>query len=150
MRTRVAILLLAPVVALLSLTACSSDDEPDASASPGATRLGTPSATLTEITVPCAEFQDAAQKIAQAQAALYDGSGDAGTIDTLVAALDELKDGAPADVQDAIDTLGDGFRDAGELLTDPKAADQQKLADVAEELSAAGQKVTAYIVDRCS
>jgi hypothetical protein len=148
-RTRVAIHLVAPVVALLALTACSSDDEPGASASPGATRLGTPSATLTEITVPCAEFQETAAKIAEAQSELYAGTGDDRAIDTLAAELEALKDGAPDDVQDALDTLVDGFRDAEELLADPSAADQEALAEVAAELSAAGQKVTAYVVAQC-
>lgn len=149
MRTRVAILLLVPAVALLPLTGCSSDDEPGASPSSGSTRLGTPSDELTEITVPCTEFEETAQRISQAQADLYEGSGDPAAIDTLIRELDALKAGAPDDVQDALDALGDGFRDAGALLADATPENQKALADVGAELSAAGQTVTEYVVDQC-
>lgn len=149
MRIRVAILMLAPVVALFSLTACSSDDEPNSSPSAGSSRLGTPSATLTEIAVPCAEFEDTAQKIVQAQSDLYAGTGSSTTVDDLVAELDALAEGAPDDVRAALAALGQGFRDAEKLLDEPTAANQKALADVAADLSAAGQKVTEYIVDQC-
>lgn len=149
MRTRVAILLLVPAVALLSLAGCSSDEEPGASPSNGSTRLGTPSSELTEVTVPCAEFEGTAEKIIKAQTDLYAGTGDTAAIDTLVGELEGLKDGAPDDVQDALDALADGFRDAQALLEDPTPENKKALTDVGVELSAAGQQVTAYVVAQC-
>lgn len=135
------------VLSAFTLNACGgSDDDP---ASADSSRLPEPTASLTEMTIPCTEFEDTAAAIAKAQADLYEPAGADGAIDALVSELDALKDGAPADVQAALDDLADGFRAAQELLADPSAANQKALADVVEDLSTAGQKVTAYVVEQC-
>jgi len=135
------------VLSAFMLTACGgSDDDPGSADS---SRLPEPTASLSEMTIPCREFEGTAAAIAKAQADLYEPAGADDAIDALVRELDALKDGAPADVQAAVDDLADGFRAAQELLADPSAANQQALADVAEDLSAAGQKVTAYVVEQC-
>lgn len=135
------------VFSAFTVTACGGSD--DGAGSTNSDRLPEPTASLTEMTIPCTEFQDAAAGIAKAQADLYDPAGAEGAIDALVRELDALKDDAPADIRAALDDLAEGFRAAAELLADPSAADQKALADLTTDLSAAGQKVTAYIVERC-
>lgn len=135
------------VLSAITLSACGGSD--DESNSTDSNRLPEPEASLTEMTVPCAQFAGTAERIAEAQKQLYASSGSADAIEALTAELEALKEGAPADVQAALDTLSQAFQDAAALVDDPEAADQQKLAELASELSAAGQKISAYVVDRC-
>lgn len=129
-----------------ALSACGGSDD---GASTDSDRLPEPTASLTETTIQCAEFDGTAERIAEAQKQLYSSEGPADAIAALVAELEALKAGAPADVQAALDTISKGFRDAAALGPTPDAEDQAKLADVAAELSAAGQKVAAYFVEQC-
>ncbi len=136
----------------LALTACGGDDKADAQ---DATRLPTPTADLTEVTIECDEFEGAAKKIAGAQAELYAGlasgssPGPNRSVEPLIAELDALKQDAPADVKDALTGLGEGFRAVEQLLENPTSANQAELSALAEDLSADGQKVTAYITSQC-
>lgn len=122
---------------------CSDDpDEPDAD----------PSAPVTDITVECDRFEDTAQRITDAQTALYDGKDspeDATAVDALVTELDALKKDAPDDVDTALTDLGEGFRSARELLADPSEADGAALAELAPGLSEDSQTVTAWILSEC-
>lgn len=137
----------ARIVGLLAVlavaTGCSDDpDEPDAD----------PSAPVSDITVDCDRYADTAQRITDAQTALYDGKDspdDAAAVDALVAELDALKDEAPDDVDSALTDLGEGFRSAEELLAAPDAADGAALAELAPALAEDGQAVTAWILDEC-
>ena len=125
------------VVIAAALSACSDGSEPD------------PSAPISEITISCEKFDDTAQKITDAQTSLYSGTGSTEAIDTLETELAALKEGAPADVQDALTDMTAAFRDAEALLTEPTPESSAKLADLAQELSDDGQKITAYITSEC-
>lgn len=151
MRLRMAFLV--PVLVLSGLlTACGGDDaEPSSNATPN-TRLSptAPSAPLTEATISCARFEATAKRIAEAQSELYSASGAKAAIDELVTELDALKDGAPANVQKALDDLGDAFRTAAEVLENPTQENAEKLQDLGTELAESGQLVSEYIVSKCS
>jgi hypothetical protein len=142
------------VVLVAALGGCSDDpessDSPSPSDSPSSPSLSTEqSVPLTEIAVDCPEFADVAQKITDAQTALYDGSGDTAVIDDLVTELDGLKEGAPADIQAALDDMASAFRDAAEILADPTPEHQAQLAELGPQLAEAGQKITAYFTAKC-
>lgn len=111
-----------------------------------------PSAPVTDITVECDRFADTAQRIADAQAALYDGKDspeDATAVDDLVTELDALKEDAPDDVDEALTGLGEGFRSAQELLADPTPENTAELAALSPKLSEDSQAVTAWILREC-
>jgi hypothetical protein len=128
---------------LVLASGCSGDpDEPK----------GAPSTELTEITVECARYADTAQRITEAQTALYDGEdapGDVVVVNTLVEELDALKQDAPSDVRTALTGLGEGFRSAQQLLADPTEANRAALAELTPRLSEDGQTVTGWIVEQC-
>lgn len=137
MRIRLAVL---GAVLVAATAACSDDPDPDAR----------PSGPMTEITVDCEEFADAAKAITDAQTALYASGPDSDdAIDALVAELDGLKDDAPDDVRAALTSLGAGFRSAEAILADPTPEKQAELAELAPRLAEDGQKVTAYITSEC-
>jgi hypothetical protein len=148
-RIRELILVVAVVPVLgLSLTACGGDDgKKDAGSDP--TRLVSPTASLTEVTIPCKKFEGAAKKIVEAQTDLYSGKPGSGALESLVDELDDLKAGAPDDVKRALTNLAAAFEDAQQLLENPTAADRAELASLGEKLSEDGQKVTAYITSKC-
>lgn len=138
--------LLGLLVALAALTGCSGDPgdprEPEAD----------PSAPLTDVTVDCERYADTAQRITDAQTALYDGKDspdDTEAVNELVAELDALKDEAPDDVDTALTDLGAGFRSAKELLEEPDGTDGAELTEVASSLAEDSQTVTAWILDQC-
>ena len=139
MRTREALL---AVVLAAALSACSGDDD---TADPDPK----PSDPVSEITLECAAFADTAEKITDAQAALYSDTGGAAAIDTLSAELTALKADAPEDIQTALTDLLAAFRDAKEILENPTPENKAKLVDLSPELSADGQKITAYITSQC-
>lgn len=147
---RIRSLIFAAVLAA-SLAGCS-DDDPKGGSDPGAsqTRLSTPGDPVTELTVPCTEFSDAAQKIADAQRDIYTRSGAADAVDRLATELDGLKAGAPDEVRTAVDQLVDAFRTAATLMEEPTAAAQAELARLASKLSEAGKTVTDYVVSKCT
>lgn len=149
MRLRMAFLI--PLMMLSgALTGCGGDDAPSANATAN-TRLSptAPSGPLTEVTIPCARFEATAKRIAEAQSELYSAGGAQTAIDELVTELDGLKDGAPADVQKAIDDLVDAFRTASEVLANPTQEDAEKLQELGTELAESGQLVSEYIVSKC-
>jgi hypothetical protein len=147
------------VVLGLVLGACSSDpesgDPPSPSDSPSSDSPSSPTLTtedsvpLTEITIDCPEFAEVAQKLTAAQTALYDGSGTPAVMDDLIAELAALKEGAPAGVQTALDKMAEAFRDAAEILANPTAENQARLAELGPKLADAGQKITAYFTSQC-
>ncbi len=139
MRTLEGFLALALVAAL---SGCSDD--------PAAKKPAEPSAPMSEITVDCDKFADTAKKINDAQTALYGGTGGQEAIDSLVTELDALKDGAPADVQEALTDMGNGFRSAAEIMENPTAENQAALAALTPKLADDGKKISDYIVDECS
>jgi hypothetical protein len=145
-RARKALLAVALIVAL---SACTDDDRPSSDPSSSDTPASAPEAPLTEITVPCAQFAEATQKITDAQAALYSGSGGSAAIDDLVAELTALQEGAPPDIQTALTDMAAAFRDAAELLENPTPDNKAKLVDLSSKLAADGQKITAYITSKC-
>lgn len=150
MRVRSGILVL---LFLTVVAGCGGDDssstDGDASGDPSS-RVQGPSGGLTELTVPCAEFSATASKIVEAQTDLYTGSGAEDALDSLVAELDALKDGAPEKVKKALTDLGDGFEKAAALAKDSTATARAELAALATKLSAAGQTVSSYVVEKCS
>jgi anion-transporting ArsA/GET3 family ATPase len=127
----------AAVAAVLSLAGCGGSEDK-------------PSSAMTEFTVPCARFSDTAKKITDAQAELYSGTGGTKAVDALVKELDALKDGAPADVKDALAEMSDAFAKAQRIMADPTQASAAELAKLGPKLSADSQKITAYIVQKCS
>ncbi|MCW2797604.1 hypothetical protein [Nocardioides sp.] len=139
MRVRMGIL---AVALALSLAACSDDSKSDPDPSPS-------DVVFTEVTIDCPQFADAAKKITDAQAALYDGTGGAGAIDDLVTELNALKEGAPDDIKAALTDMAAAFRDAAQLLENPNPENQAQLADLSAKLSTDSQKITAYITSKC-
>ncbi|NYI47480.1 hypothetical protein BJ993_004560 [Nocardioides aromaticivorans] len=140
---RPAALLLGLLVALAVASGCSDDtDPPEAD----------PSAPLSDVTVDCDRYEDTAQRITDAQTALYDGKDspeDATAVDDLVGELEALEDDAPDDVDAALNGLADGFRSAQELLADPEAADPGELSALSAALAEDSQAVTAWILSQC-
>lgn len=152
MRVRFGILVLALAAAL---SGCGGDDKSKASdtGSPGSseTRLSTPSDPMTEVTIPCAKFEDAARKISAAMSSLYSQSGAAGAVTQLASELGALKDGAPDNVDKAIDELVAAFGKASDLMKHPNdSAAQAELAGLATKLSEAGRTVSDYVVSKCT
>ncbi|GAA4097173.1 hypothetical protein ACFFOS_00215 [Nocardioides kongjuensis] len=128
---------------LVLASGCSGDSEEP---------KGAPSTELTEITVECARYADTAQRITDAQTALYDGKHapeDDAAVDALVKELDALQEGAPSDVRTALTDLGEGFRSAQQLLADPTEANRAALAELTPKLSEDSQTVTGWIVEQC-
>lgn len=138
MRTREALL---AVVLAAALSACSGDDTADPDPKP--------SDPVTEITLECAEFADTAEKITDAQTALYSGAGGTGAIDTLSAELTALQADAPPEIRTALTGMLAAFRDAEEILENPTPENKARLADLSPKLSADGQRITAYITSQC-
>lgn len=141
---RPAPLLLGLLVALAVASGCSDDpDEPEAD----------PSAPLSDVTVDCDRYEETAQRITDAQTALYDGKDspeDATAVDDLVGELEALEDEAPDDVDTALSGLADGFRSARELLADPQSGDPGELATLSASLAEDGQAVTTWILSQCA
>jgi hypothetical protein len=137
-RTRDAFL---AVVLVLAATGCSGDGDGDAEPNP--------TDPVSEITVDCEEYDDAAKAITSAQAELYADSGSEGAIDRLAGELAALKDDAPPQIQTALTDMEAGFRDAKEFLANPTPENKANLVDLAPELTADGQRITAYIRSEC-
>jgi hypothetical protein len=146
------------VALAVMLVGCSDDPESEPESEPGSsaqTDLVDPTDTSKDKetgTLDCPAFEETAQKIVDAQAQLYGqgaGSDPDAAIDDLLTELEGLKEGAPADIQDALTGLGDGFRRAADLLDDP-SQDQTALLELATELSEDGQAVTTYIAKQCA
>lgn len=150
MRVRFGILVLALVAAL---SGCGGDDDSKASGTPGSseTRLSTPTDPMTEVTVPCAKFEDAAREISEAMSNLYSQSGAADAVTRLASELGALKDGAPDSVKEAIDALVAAFGKASDLMKHPgDSAAQAELAGLATKLSDAGKTVSDYVISKCT
>ena len=137
-----------------SLAACSDDPDSDppssrGSESPSSTAPGAPDDPLTDVTVDCPEFEGVAQRIADAQTALYSGQGNADeTIADLQAELEGLKEGAPDDVQQALTDMGQAFEAAAKIMRD-ETPDQTELLELAPRLSDASQTITEFVTDQC-
>jgi len=138
-RTREALLV---VVLAVALSACSGDDD---TADPDPK----PSGPVTGIALECAQFADTAEKITDAQTALYSDTGGTGAIDTLSAELTALQADAPPAIQTALTGMLAAFRDAEEILENPTPENKARLADLSPQLSADGQKITSYITSQC-
>lgn len=114
-----------------------------------------PSPEPSDITVSCDRFDETAQRITEAQVAIYDGkdsADDLAAVDALVAELDALKTDAPEEVRTALTDLGSAFREAQRLLDGATAGDQaglNELAGLAPALAEDSQVVTAWILDQC-
>jgi hypothetical protein len=109
-----------------------------------------PSSSMTEVTIACDKYADTAKKITDAQAEIYSGAGGSTeAVDALLFELDGLKKDAPADIDDALTEMSDGFRQAQQVMASPTPENTKKLADLGPKLSADGQKITAYIVSKC-
>ncbi|GAA3652058.1 hypothetical protein GCM10022237_09880 [Nocardioides ginsengisoli] len=135
------------LAALVLFGGCGgSSHDPKADASSGAT-------TLPGISLHCAKYADTAQRITDAQKALYDGHdspGDATAVDDLVAALEAVKKEAPAQVDAAVTDLEDGFRSAQRLLRSGDPADSADLDLIAVQLAEDSQVVTTWIAGQCA
>jgi hypothetical protein len=138
------------VALVASLAACS--DDPDSDPPAGGESESTsdaPDDPLTQASVDCPEFEEVAQRIVTAQTALYSGQGDAeGAIEDLQSQLEDLKEGAPVEVEQALTDMSEAFGEAAEILRDA-TPDQTELLELAPELSAAGQTITEYITEQC-
>ena len=147
MRVRVAILALALVAAL---TACGGGDDKDASSDPS--RITSPTAELTETTLNCGKFNDTAKKIIDAQTKIFTGTDAevAKAAEALTDQLEGLKKGAPDDVKAALTNLSAAFTDIIDLRKNPNGEAQTRLASLGAKLAADGQKISAYIVSKCS
>lgn len=128
----------APLVAflLISLTGCGGSGDK-------------PSSGMTEITLDCQKYADTARRITEAQTALYQRQGGTEAVDRLLAELDGLRAGAPADVKAALAELGTAFRQAQQVLAAPTPGHAAALGDLGPKLAEDSRKVTAYIVSRC-
>ncbi|RNL61332.1 hypothetical protein EFK50_18420 [Nocardioides marmoriginsengisoli] len=138
-----------------ALTACGGGDgDKDKSKDAGSdpSRISSPTASLTEIAVDCGKFNDTAKKIVDAQTKMFTGSESdvEDAVKVLDAQLDALKDGAPDDVKDALDNLSAAFADIVELRKNPNGEAQTRLATLGQKLAADGQKISAYIISKCS
>jgi hypothetical protein len=135
------------LAALVLFGGCSgSSDQPEAGASDSRS-------TLPGISLHCAKYADTAQRITDAQRALYDGQaspGDATAVDDLVAALEAVKKEAPDRVDAAVDDLEDGFRSAQRLLRSGDPADSAELSLISAQLADDSQVVTTWIAGQCA
>lgn len=130
--------------------ASTSDDGAGADPTADPTVVPSDDPSVTEVTVDCPAFEDAARRIADAQALLYGPSGDPEqAIADLQVELEALKEGAPDDVRQALTDLGAGFEDAAELLADPTKGNQARLVALAPELAEAGERITTYVTEQC-
>ncbi len=138
----------------VSLAACSDDSDPDPPSSGGSepsSSVGSdaPDDPLTEVTVDCPEFEAVAQRIVDAQTALYSGADDVDeAVEELQDELEGLKDGAPDHVQEALTDMGKAFGAAAEILRD-ETPDQTELLELAPRLSDASQTITEFVTDQC-
>lgn len=141
------------VVLAVSVAACGGGSDPKkaGSDSPSA-RLSTagPTHALTQVAVPCKNFAGVAQRIAEAESKLYSGAASAGSLSTLLAELNTLKNGAPSGVQAALDDLSAAFRTAQSEIAAPTQAGTARLKALAPKLAADGQKISTYIVSKCT
>lgn len=141
----------------LSLSACSDDDpEPTSDSGPGSSEspsLADPSAPETAVgSLDCPEYEEIATKIVETQSQLYAPRPDVDpqeSIDELVAELETLRQGAPADVQDAVTSLSAGFEQAAELLSSPEGQNQTELLTLATRLSEDSAAITGFIAEQC-
>lgn len=154
MRVRMGIIALALG---LALTGCSDDSDPEStsdgeSTSPSSS-AGAPDAPETEVgRLDCPEYESIATKIVETQSQLYAPSSDVDpqeSIDELLGELERLKQGAPAEVQEAVDNLGAGFQQAAELLSSTEGQNQTELLTLATSLSEDSQRITSYIAKQC-
>jgi hypothetical protein len=98
----------------------------------------------------CSKLVAAAAKINSAQAALYGGgSGSAHAVQELVAQLQALKAGAPAQIGGALDDMITGYQTAQSLLANPTSANKAQLVALAPKLSADAQQIDTYAVSSC-
>ena len=138
-----AALTIGALAVLVLLGGCSGgSDEPKAGSSGG----------MHEMSIECARYAGTAQRITDAQTALYDGKdspADATAVDDLVTELEALKKEAPDRVDAALTDLEDAFRSAQRLLKGGAGADSADLTLLATQLADDSQAVTAWIVSRC-
>lgn len=154
MRVRLGALL---VVCALALTGCGSDDKKDdakaGSDSTSAAADPTPSVDASDPAtgeVDCVKFQAAAAKAAEIQSQLGSGADVSGQLEASNAALEELKAGAPENVVQALTDLQEAFSTYAELMKNPMAADQTKLAEMGAKISSSAQTVGAYVSTACA
>jgi hypothetical protein len=141
-RTREAILAVALALPLaLGAAGCSGDDDGDAKPNP--------TDPVSEISLECEKYDNAAKAITAAQSALYSAPGSEGAIDRLSGELAALEEDAPSEIKAALTRLETGFRKAGQYLANPTPANSTSLVELAPQLSTDGQKVTAYIASEC-
>ena len=108
---------------------------------------------LPGISLHCAKYAGTAQRITDAQKALYDGQdspADATAGHDLVAELDALKREPPDQVDTAVDDLKDAFRSAQRLLRTGDRTDSADLALLTTQLADDSQIVTTWIAGQCA
>jgi len=148
-RELILVVVLGPFLGLM-LTACGGGDD-DKKPSADSTRLGSPTASLTETTIDCGRYNDTAQEIIEAQTKIFSGTEAevAAAADALDAQLEALKKGAPDDVKAALSDLSAAFDDVVELRKNPSSDAQTRLAALGAKLSEDGQKIAAYVISKC-
>lgn len=129
-------LLLVAVLAV-SVAGCGGGSNPD------------PTAGKTQSTIACDRFADINSRIVAAQSELYGGDGASATAQDLITELKALEDGAPAEVQKALDGLIAGFGQVQQYLADPQSVDAKTLSDLGPQMAADGKVVTEYVTAHC-
>jgi hypothetical protein len=140
------------VVLAGTLSACTSGS--GGSAAPSSTFVRpTPSRptalATTHLSKECARLASAANAINDAQGTLYTSGGDPASVHALQTRLRSLRAGTPANVSAALTELATGFGTAQQLLAHHGKNNNAKLGQLQQKLSADGQLVSQYVVEKC-
>ncbi|MCX6397906.1 MAG: hypothetical protein NTV23_15570 [Propionibacteriales bacterium] len=152
MRLRLGVLAL---VLAAGLTGCGGDDTKDASGdvstptSPETSASSEPSVDTGDLSAQCAKFLAGQQKAAELQQDLTSGADLSSAMAAAAAQFDGLKQGAPADIQKALDEVKAAFLALGEMYKNPTSLDAAKAQELTVRLTENAQKLNAYVVEKC-
>lgn len=146
------------LVLVAAVSGCGGDDKKNASSdSPASTPAASESlATLDPSKVDearCAKFLAGQSKAAELRSELTPGSDVSAAIEAANAQFDALKEGAPADIQEALDKLKAAYTALGKFYKDPtsmNASNAAELEKATKDLQENAVKLNNWIVANCS
>lgn len=155
MRLRFGIIAL---VLVASLSACGDDDKKDAaSATSSAPSSAAPSESSLDPsdvdTAKCAKFLEGQAKAEELTGKLTSGADISAAIEAANEQFDALKEGAPADIQEALDKVKAAYTALGNFYKDPSAmtgAAAAEMAEATKDLQENALKLNNWIIENCS
>lgn len=154
MRLRFAVLALVLVAAV---SGCGSDDKKNASSeSPASTPAASESLASLDPsdvdTAKCAQFFAGQAKAAELSSKLTPGSDVSAAIEAANEQFEALKQGAPADIQEALDKVRAAYTLLGKLYKDPASmsASAAELQEATKDLQENALKLNNWIIQNCS